>query len=39
MREDLKEYFVNFFNLEMVKKNNLIDNKAIIQNTINNHMN
>ena len=38
MREDLKEYFVNFFNLDMVKKNNLIDNK-VIQNTINNHMN
>lgn len=38
MREDLKEYFLNFFNLDMVKKNNLIDNK-IIQNTINNHMN
>ena len=33
-----KRIFCKFFNLDMVKKNNLIDNK-IIQDTINNHMN
>lgn len=38
MRKELKEYFFDFFNMDKVKKNNIIDNK-IIQNTFNDHIN